>query len=122
MATLLERSLDLLTRAAGVTVRYSRAGRSADWLAAPGTSDVEQVYEGESTLVSRRQDFLGPKPVIDGATITPKRGDLIEWERNGGIDVFEVMPASGEDWFTPSDAYGKRIRVHTKFVETRPSE
>lgn len=118
--TLLERSLSLF-KTGRVAVNYIRDTVPIEWRVRPGRSDVEQYSEGELTIVSRRQDFVGYAAELlrNNEPLTPQRGDTIEWQRNGGTDVFEVQQANGDDWYTPVDAYGKLIRVHTKLVETR---
>ncbi len=117
--TLLERSLTVLKKDR-VTITYVSGTQTAEWDVRPGRSQIEQYTEGESVLVSRLQDFIGlaAELVIDGVAYKPERGDTIRWHRNDVIDIFEVLPANGDDWFEPVDAYGKWIRVHTKYSDT----
>ncbi len=117
--TLLERSLVVLKKER-VTITYVSGTNTAGWDVRPGRSQIEQFTEGESVLVSRLQDFIGlaAELRIDGATYKPERGDTIHWFRNDVTDIFEVLPANGDDWFEPVDAFGKWIRVHAKLVDS----
>lgn len=120
MMTLLDRSLNLL-KSDRVTITYVSGTSTAEWLVRPGRSEIEQYSEGEATLVSRLQDFVGlaSELLFDGEQYDPARGDTIRWDRNEVTDIFEIMPANGDDWFEPVDAYGKWIRVHTTHIETQ---
>ena len=113
--TVLSRSLQLLTRDT-VLVRYITDGQSIPWRVRPGTSQVEQVTDSALVNVARLQDFVGPLPIGRHGPIEPGPGDRVEWDRNGQTDIFEVLPAVGEDYFAPVDAYGQLYRVHTKLT------
>lgn len=117
--TLLDRSLNLL-KSDRVTITYVSGTNTAEWKVRPGRSEIEQYVDGEAVLVSRRQDFVGlaSELIVDGEQYSPARGDTIRWDRNDVTDIFEIIPTNGDDWFEPVDAYGKWIRVHTKYSDT----
>lgn len=54
--------------------------------------------------------------VLDGVTITPRRGDRIVDATDTPPRVYEVMSYGGEGAWRPSDPFGKLLRIHAKQV------
>lgn len=49
--------------------------------------------------------------------ITPQRGDLVHWARNGTLYTYEVRPYSFEPPYR-DDAHQLVYRIHAKLIET----
>jgi hypothetical protein len=126
--TVLERAQLMLNARLGAmaaeTVRVVRdsAVLCDAWLATPGTGRAEVGAEGQATIVGDRRDWLGDPNdlLLNGVPTKPLRGDLIFRDRTGYTLVYEVLPADGENTWSPAGAFDNRIRVHTKLIERRP--
>ncbi len=125
MADLLRKSSDWLenqrTRHAASTVKYVRGSRSAELLATIGKTTFE-VDDGYGVLVRHEsRDFLvlAEALVLDGAPITPERGDRIEETQGQKVFVYEVMAPGKEPCWRYSDAFRKTFRIHTQQVQLR---
>lgn len=105
--------------AAGLTVQYIRGNDViSDALpAALDASDIEQVVEGNTTVVGRqfnwqlhREEFL-----LNNEPIRPKRRDLIRWFYEGSEYSFEVLTDAAQAAL-PNDMRNTYITVSTKLV------
>lgn len=54
--------------------------------------------------------------VLDSTTVEPKRGDRIEEMQASTTFVYEVMSPANQPVWRYSDAYRKRLRIHTKLI------
>jgi hypothetical protein len=109
---------------AGVDVIYRRG---ASWIklarVVPGESTF-RVDDGFGAIVKvRSRDYLIPAAnlKLDGAQVTPQRGDTIEEIVGNAVHVHEALRPDGDgDVWRYSDQGRSRIRVHTKLKEIRP--
>jgi len=106
------------------TVTYERGESSVEVPATVGQTvfRLEEGYGATVRYVSR--DFLiaAADLVLEGASVTPQRGDRIR-ESVGGITyVHEVMgPGSGEPDWRYSDSFRRTYRIHTKQIDQEPA-
>ncbi|MEX1016020.1 MAG: hypothetical protein WDZ31_04670 [Phycisphaeraceae bacterium] len=107
------------------TVMYERGAASAEVLATAGQTvfRFDNGYGATVRYVSR--DFLITTAdlVIDGAPVTPQRGDRIRETVSGITYIHEVMgPGNNEPDWKYSDRDRVTFRIHTKQVgqETAP--
>lgn len=112
--------------AASETVRVLRGAEVLcdEWLATPAKNQLEAILEGAVTIDASRLDWSGATASwrSAGSPTKPQRGDAIEWTRTGEVWAFEVLPADGEDVWSPAGPFGDRMRVHTKLIERRSTE
>lgn len=75
-----------------------------------------------SNVVQRTEskDFIFPVVQLDfgSGVVEPKRGDLVEFARDGRTDIFQVMAPGDEPDWRFADVYRKQYRVHTKHTRT----
>lgn len=96
------------------TVTYARGVYSVELAATVGARPRESLDANGQLIVADVVDFLIHKAdlVLNGSATLPARGDTIT---DAAGQVHEVLPpGTGEDHYRFSDAYGRRLRVHTK--------
>jgi len=103
-------------------VTYSRGGQQLSISATIGRTEFDvDPGDGFGVRVEAR-DYLihAADLVLGGVTVKPQRGDRIrETRADGDTAVYEVMsPADGEPVWRYSDDYRRRLRIHTKEVDT----
>jgi hypothetical protein len=100
MASWIDRGFALLNRttspAAETTVRYSRAATVISE-AMPATftaAQVQSVANDGATVIGREFHWSLKRQELrwDGAEDRPRRDDVIEWELNGRVYHFVVLP------------------------------
>ena len=101
-------------------VTYARGEHSVEVQAAIGHTAFE-VDDGTGVLEQyESRDFIvrAADLVLDGASVTPARGDRIREEQDGMVYVYEVMAPGREPCWRYSDPHRRALRIHTKLVDT----
>ena len=95
------------------SVTYTRGRHSATVTAIVGRRTRREGQPPDAKVVLGREpmDFrFDPAAlVVNGATITPQRGDRITWAGRS----YDVQPLDGEPAYRPSGSFGNLILVHT---------
>ena len=100
-------------------VTYRRAEQSIEVQATVGRTvfRFDDSYGAVIRHVSRDYLIRADDLVIDGGTVTPKRGDRIEEVIGDSIITHEVMgPGRNEPDWRYSDPQRKTLRIHTKQI------
>jgi hypothetical protein len=115
---------------ASQTVGYSRGTDTVYLLASLG-SKLLKLDDGEGGFRIEWTDMDFLIPVADfqfasnpGVTIVPQRGDLVIMTLTTGADEiqeFEVRPYGADPSWRWCEPYQNMIRVHTKFMRSRPA-
>jgi len=104
-------------------VVYSRGAHQVELSATIGRTDFEIDSGDGFPIRTSTRDFLihAADLVLDGVTVKPERHDRIqETDVDGSTILYEVMtPAENEPVWSYSDAYRRRLRVHTKKLEEK---
>ena len=105
---------------ASQTVTYYCGGQSVEVKATIGRT-VFETDDGSGVIIeSEVRDYLieATDLVLGGETTLPQRGDRIRETQGSTVVVYEVMSPGGAPCYRFSDPYQKRLRIHTKQVDT----
>lgn len=121
MANFLESSAEWLADTAkassGVSVKYRRGAQSVTLTAVVGTMDFSVDSDGVLIVITSRDYIVKLADLaIGGVATRPQIGDEIHETVGGKTHVYEVLPLNGQAQWRYSDAFHKRIRIHTKKV------
>jgi hypothetical protein len=110
-AKTIAQGMESVRAAAGELVTYWRGNDSVTAKAVPASTTFEMADTSGSpiTFVSSDWIFKADELVIDGAVITPRRGD---WVQLGALK-YDVL-SDGTQVYRYCDRGRTRIRVHTK--------
>lgn len=106
-----------LKASAAVDVTYARGADTVDLMASRGSTRAEvSDGEGNMTLKTVIDDWIidAADLILAGELTEPDDGDEIRLTVGETEYVYTVFPIAGEPCFRPSDAYGTRLRIHTK--------
>jgi len=102
-------------------VTYVRGEHFVEVQAAIGHTAFE-VDDGTGVLEQyESRDFIvcAADLVLDGASVTPARGDRIREEQDGMVYVYEVMAPGRFPHAKFSDRSRRALRIHTKLVDVQ---
>lgn len=105
-------------RAFGHDVTLTRAGNVSASFTATWEAQEYEVEDGEGFLTKfHSRDFMFDKaaPVLAGAAVKPRAGDVLTITENSEEKRFEVLPIGSRPAVGQMDG-GYRWRVHTKRV------
>ncbi len=91
------------------SVSYSRGSTSYTVSATIGRTERESYDQNGASILAVSRAYL---ILVDDLVLIPCKGDRI----TDSGEVYEVLPAAGEDSYRASDAHGIRWRIHTKRI------
>lgn len=105
-----------LIESAGRTASYRRGGNVASGLNLIPTESRHQATDRNGQVITQRMaDWLikGSDLVLNGKTILPLTGDVVETTIGAKSEQYEVVPAPDGRAFEFEDSHQHMLRVHT---------
>ena len=100
------------------TVTYKRGDDSVQLSATVGSTEWEIEEAGGLTERIETRDYLiqAAALILDGSTVKPARGDLIQETVLGVTYTYKVLSIGTNPCWRFSDPYHKTLRIHTKLT------
>jgi len=114
-------ALNTVAKVAGETITYTRGANWTTLQATPGLTNFQLVDTSGVVSEFRSRDYIVPtcKLSLNGARITPQRGDTITVQAGPLTNVYEVSrPDGGEQPYGFSGIGHTHFRIHTKLKST----